>query len=320
MSISDGSGGPAHPSSERAGETVLIRLREIVPRLRPSERRIANQFLTNPAEAAELSVAELAERGDTSTTTVIRFCRRMGYQHLRHLRIDVLHEVARETFATSSLGEVSGDIDRGDSLEDVVAKVSLAETLSIADTATAFPIGELRRAVAAIEGADRVSIFGVGASSIVGHDLQQKLTRIGRMAVSWSDSHTAWTAAATLKPTSVAVAISHSGGTSDTIDFLAIAAQAGATTIAITNHAGSPITETSDIVLTTAARETKFRSGALGSRIAQLMVVDCLFIGVAQMSYDESMAALRGTFAVVNARRPKNTHGSDEPPPPTTHR
>jgi DNA-binding MurR/RpiR family transcriptional regulator len=55
-------------------------------------------------------------------------------------------------------------------------------------------------------------------------------------------------------------------------------------------------------VLTTAARETPFRSGALGSRIAQLMVIDCLFTGVAQSSFDDSMAALRTTYDVVHRR------------------
>lgn len=282
---------------------VLIRMRAIHPELRPSEQRIARLFLETPGETAALGVAELAARGNTSTTTVIRFCKRMGYRRLKDLTIDILNEVARESYETASLPEVSGDIDRDDSLEHVVAKVSLAETLSIADTAKAMPIAELARAAEAVGAARRVDIFGVGASSFVGLDLQQKLTRIGRVALNWPDPHAAWTAAATLTPGAVAIAVSHSGDTVDTVDFLAIARDAGATTIAVTNHAGSRLAQPAQIVLTTAARETSFRSGALGSRIAQLMVIDCLFIAVAQASYDESMAALRSTYAAVHSRR-----------------
>ena len=63
-------------------------------------------------------------------------------------------------------------------------------------------------------------------------------------------------------------------------------------TIAITNFAGSPIAAQADLLLTTAARETTFRTGAMSSRIAQLALVDCLFAGVAQRSYDASIAAL----------------------------
>ncbi|GAA2078339.1 MurR/RpiR family transcriptional regulator [Microbacterium hatanonis] len=282
---------------------VLIRIRSLLPDLRPSERRIAELFLTDPTETSALSVAALAAKGSTSTTTVIRLCKRLGYPRLQDLRIDVLNAVARENFETAALSDVSGDIDQDDSLENVVAKISMAETLSLADTAKALRIDELARAAELVGQASRVDIFGVGASAFVGLDLQQKLTRIGRVALSWSDSHSAWTSAATLRNGSVAVAISHSGNTADTIDFLAIARGAGAATIAITNHDASELTEHADVVLTTAARETVFRSGALGSRIAQLMVVDCLFIAVAKENYDESIADLRRTYAAVQSRR-----------------
>ncbi|WP_022894416.1 MurR/RpiR family transcriptional regulator [Agromyces subbeticus] len=294
---------PEARADESGQRAVLVRIRAILPELRPSEQRIASLFITEPSLIAELSIAELAARCDTSTTSVVRFCKRMGYEHLKDLRMDVLRELARETFETAGLPEVSGDIVRDDSLEDIVAKVSMAETLSIADTAKVLDIDALQAAVDTVGAAHRVDIFGVGASSFVGLDLQQKLTRIGRTALNWSDPHAAWTSAATLRAGAVAIAVSHSGGTVDTIEFLAIARASGATTIAITNHDGSPLAGHADIVLTTAARETGFRSGALGSRIAQLMVVDCVFIGVAQASYDESMEAIRNTYAAVHHLR-----------------
>lgn len=294
---------PEARAEEPGQRAVLVRIRATLPELRPSEQRIASLFITEPSLIAELSIAELAARCDTSTTSVVRFCKRMGYEHLKDLRMDVLRELARETFETAGLPEVSGDIVRDDSLEDIVAKVSMAETLSIADTAKVLDIVALQAAVDTVGAAHRVDIFGVGASSFVGLDLQQKLTRIGRTALNWSDPHAAWTSAATLRTGAVAIAVSHSGSTVDTIEFLAIARAAGATTIAITNHDGSPLAGHADIVLTTAARETGFRSGALGSRIAQLMVVDCVFIGVAQASYDESMEAIRNTYAAVHHLR-----------------
>lgn len=282
---------------------AMVRMRSLLPELRPSERRIADLFLAHPTAAAELSIADLAARCDTSTTSVVRFSKRLGYEHLKELRMDVLRDVARESFQAAALPEVSGDIDRTDSLSDIVAKVSLAETLSIADTAKMLDVESLGEAVRTVVGAGRVDIFGVGASAIVGLDLQQKLTRVGRTALNWSDSHAAWTSAATMRPGSVAIAVSHSGMTVDTVEFLALARATGASTIAITNHDRSALAELADIVLTTAARETGFRSGALGSRIAQLMVVDCVFIGVAQANYDDSMAAIRDTYAAVHRQR-----------------
>lgn len=289
--------------ADAESQAVLVAMRSLMPAFRPSERRIAQLFLDDPGSAAELSIADLAAACATSTTSVVRFCHRLGYDHLKDLRMDVLREVTRESIETAGLPDVSGDIDRTDSLTDIVAKISLAETLSISDTAKVLDVESLRQAVAAVHAAGRVDIFGVGASSFVGLDLQQKLSRIGHIALNWSDAHAAWTSAATLAPGGVAVAVSHSGTTPDTIGYLALAREAGATTIALTNHAGAALTEHADIVLTTAARETAFRSGALGSRIAQLMVIDCLFIGVAQASFDQSTAAIRRTYAAVRKLR-----------------
>ncbi|NBE93495.1 MurR/RpiR family transcriptional regulator [Nonomuraea sp. KC401] len=283
-------------------ETVLIRIRAAMPTLRPSERRIAEEFTGDPAAAANLSIAELAARCETSTTSVVRFYQRMGYAHYKDFRFDLTRAVAREELTTSSLPEVSGDIDRHDSLEGIVSKVAMNETLSIADTARAMDMEALGDAVTLLLGARRIDTFGVGASALVGLDLQQKLSRIGRTAINWHDAHSAWTSAATLDGACVAVAVSHTGATTDTIEFLAIARASGASTVAITNFRESPLAGTADVTLTTAARETRFRSGALGSRIAQLMVVDCLFTGVAQASYDASMEALRNTYAVVHDR------------------
>lgn len=292
------------PALDRTGASpVLVRMRALRPQLRPSEQRIADQFLSHPAETAGLSIAELAEQCETSTTSVVRFCKNLGYSRVRDLRNHVLREVERESFSTAALPDVSGDIDRNDTFPDIVAKVLLAETLSLSDTAKVLDTAALRASVEAIASASRVDIFGVGASSIVGLDLQRKLTRIGRTALEWSDPHAAWTSAATLGSDNVAVAVSHTGSTTDTIEFLMFARQAGATTIAITNHATAPLADQADIVLTTAARETGFRSGALGSRIAQLMVVDCVFIGVAQSNFDRSMEALRNTYAAVHHTR-----------------
>lgn len=277
-------------------------MRAARPALPPSERLIAQLFLDNPAEAANLSIAELATRCGTSTTSVVRFYKRIGYDHYKDLRIDLIREVTREKMQNADLLTVSGDINRDDSLDDIVSKVALNETLSIADTAKALDTQALARAVDLVQAARRVDSFGVGASAFVGLDLQQKLSRIGRTALNWPDSHAAWTSAATLDASCVAIAVSHSGATRDTVEFLTIAREAGAATIALTNFSDSPLAAAADVVLTTAARETRFRSGALGSRIAQLMVVDCLFTAVAQASYDDSMAALRRTYEAVHSR------------------
>lgn len=281
---------------------MLVRIRGILPSLGMAGRRIAEDLLADPEGFTRSSIGEIAARADTSTTTVVRFYKRIGYSRFKDLRHDLTQESARERLAAREFPAEASDIDREDSLTQVVAKVARDETLSISDTASVLDTRELTQAVELAARADRVAIFGVGASSIVSSDLQRKLTRIGRTAIDWPDAHSAWTAAAVLGKNAVAIAVSHSGVTSDTIEFLRLARGSGAATIAITNVETSPLAREADVVLRTAAREDAFRSGALGSRIAQLMVVDCLFIGVAQNHYEASMDALRTTYRAVQSR------------------
>ena len=111
------------------------------------------------------------------------------------------------------------------------------------------------------------------------------------------------TSAALLGPGDVALGVSHSGTTCEVVDALELAGRRGAVTVALTNFPRSPLALVADHVLTTAAHETTFRSGAMASRIAQLTVVDCLFVAVASRSFDATVEALEATWEAVQPRR-----------------
>lgn len=281
----------------------IIATRAAMPRLRPAEQRVAQLLLDDPAGFSTMSAGEVASAADTSSTTVIRFQRAIGYDRFADLRHDLALDAARERQTAETIDAEPRDIQQGDTLAQVIAKIARDETLSIADTADVLSSEALEAAVDCIDGASRVDIFGIGASGIAATDLQRKLTRIGRIAIDWVEAHAAQTSASVLGPGSVAIAISHSGRTAETVEYLRLARAAGAQTVAVSNFPDSPIAEHADVVLQTAARESSLRSGALGSRIAQLMVIDALFVGVVQRSYDESMRAIRTSYAAVRTGR-----------------
>lgn len=293
---------------------ILVRLRGVIPSLRPAEQRVARAVLADPMGVAERSISALAAQCDTSETTVLRFCRALGLRGYPELRIALAREATIEATEMAGARPLDGDISADDPLDVVVAKIGYSDSRAVAETAEHMDITALERAIDAIVNAHRVDVYGTGASGFVAADLHQKLHRIGRLAFTWPDPHGALTSAALLRTGDVAIGISHTGSTADTIDALRVAAQHGATTIAITNFDPSPIISVADIVLKTAARETTFRSGAMASRIAQLTVIDCLFVGVAQRTYDETLGALADTFAAVQSRRTRRTaHGDRKP-------
>ncbi|MGW5255865.1 MurR/RpiR family transcriptional regulator [Streptomyces sp. NPDC004012] len=294
---------PVQPTEDTSPAATLARIRAALPTLAPSERRVADAVLADPAQASGLSISALGKRADTSVATVMRFCRAIGIANYPQLRLALAAAAAREHALGGERPTPGTDISATDTLDEIVKKIIYNEVRALEDSGAGLDLQALGRAVDAVAGARRIDIFGVGASAFVGQDLHQKLHRIGHMAFIWTDRHAALTAAALLGPGDVALAISHSGETEDTLEPLQAAAERGATTIALTNVPRSALAQSADLVLTTCARETPFRSGATVSRIAQLAIIDCLFVGVAQRSYDATTAALEKTYGAIQRRR-----------------
>ena len=257
---------------------------------------MAERVLADPRGTAGLTITELAIAATTSETTVLRFCKRLGLTGYPRLRL----ALAEESAQPRALAASQTDISAADTIDDVVLKIALAHTSAVEETAQQLDRDILAQIATLVDHAVRVDIHGYGASALVGADLQQKLLRIGCLAFAWSDPHVALTSAALLGPRDLAIGISHSGTTRETIESIVTAKAHGAHTVAITNFPLSPLAQVADLVLTTAARETALRSGATASRIAALTVVDCLYIAVAQRHLRRARKAVKSTRDAVS--------------------
>ena len=283
---------PSEPP-DVADAPLLVRLRGIRPSLTPAEERVASKVLADARGASDLTITELAQAASTSETTVLRFCKRLGLKGYPQLRLSLAAESAmpREQRMAGS------DISAGDSIDDIIAKVAAVDSSAVEETAQQLDRVALKSAADAVARSTRVDIYGIGASAIVGTDLQQKLHRIGVVSFAWNDPHIALTSATLLTRQDVAIGISHSGATTETIESLSVARRRGAPTGALANFPRSPQAAAAAIVLPPAARATSLRSGATASRIAALTVVDCLYIAVAQRDLP------RARKAVADSRR-----------------
>ncbi|USY21659.1 MurR/RpiR family transcriptional regulator [Nocardiopsis exhalans] len=282
--------------------TTVLRIRSLLPSLAPAEQRVAQRVVDDPERAAASSITQLAKDCATSEATVIRFCRTIDFSGYRELRLALATEAGQARGARADSAELASDINPDDTLITVVQKIAYTDARAVEETGAAMDVEVLRSVIDTMSNARRIDVYGVGASAFVGADLQQKLHRIGLTSFAWSDAHVMLTSAALLEEGDVAIGISHSGTTIDTVQALSEAGRRGARTVAITNFPRSPI-GFADHVLTTAARETLFRSGATASRLAQLTVVDCLFVGLAQIRYTDSMSALETTYEAVRGLR-----------------
>ncbi len=279
---------------------ITVEIRGRLEFLPPALQRVAEVVLADPMAAAGMSISELATAAGTSPTAVVRLARACGVDGYPGLRLALASDAARVQAQRGS--QAMADISEGDDLASVVAKIVSVDLAAVQDTAASLDLGVLDRVIDVLASANRLDVYGVGASAMVASDLQGKLNRIGRTCLAFSDVHVGLVSAALLRKGDAAIAISHSGTTADTLDVLLRARRTGATTIGITNAPGSPLAEAADHVLITAAHESAFRSGATASRLAQLLVIDCMFVGLAQRTFAASHLALHKTYEAVHHR------------------
>jgi len=263
-------------------------------------RRIADALRQKPAIVREMTISELAASCGTSVASVVRFCRAVGLSGYAELRMALATELGKESAQFGATLTLGAEIAQSDSLKEMAAKVASLEMLAIEETVAALDFRALGRIVSALDKAQRILLFGIGASQFVAQDLHHKLFRIGRNAFLMSDAHEAWSAALLSPKGTVAIGFSHSGATADTVQFLDLARESGALTVAVTSVEESALARAAQERLITHARESALRAGAMVSRIAQLAVVDCLFLGVARLRYDQTIDALKRTRDVTH--------------------
>ncbi len=281
---------------------LLGRLRIEGPTMPEALARIAAVIAGDPESAANASIVDLAERTGTSTATVTRFSRALGFKGYANLRVAIATETGRAEQARWET-DISGDIAPEDSLDSVLKVIATADTRAIQATAGGLDMNDVERVAVAIAGAGRVEIFGLGSSGTAGREMAFRLERIRIPVWSRSDTHTALTNAALLGPGDVAIGLSHSGRTVEVIETLAEAADHGALTVAVTSYPRSPLAETADVVFTTAVHETTFRLAALSALHSTLLVLDLIYVAVAQRTYERTTEAFELTVRAVNAHR-----------------
>ncbi|MBI5966334.1 MAG: MurR/RpiR family transcriptional regulator [Deltaproteobacteria bacterium] len=269
--------------------STLLKIKGAYRTFRKAERRIADFILKNPEEVINLSITELAEKSEASESSVVRFCQSLGYRGYYELKISI----ARELVVPPQ--HIYEEINLNDTVASIKEKVFQANILALQDTIKMLDNRELKKAVEVIAKAGLVVFYGMATSAAVALDSAHKFLRINFNAVSYSDSHMQAISAALLKKGDVAIGISHSGSSKEVVEALRIARQGGATTICITHHIKSPITKVVDIKFYTAARESTLRTDAMTSRIAQLSILDVLYVSVALKRYEESLRSIEQT-------------------------
>jgi DNA-binding MurR/RpiR family transcriptional regulator len=285
---------------------ILSSIAQLEPSLHGKELELARYILANAEDVVRMSITELAERSGTSTATVTRFCKSLHFAGYPDFKMKLSLDIARQPAAATYQ-----DIVQGNPVQEIVSAIEANHLRSISDTTQLIDTDRLSQAVDKLLAARRIDLYGVATSGVVAQDFYQKLIRIGKSATAFTDSHMQITSAANLSAGDVAFAISYSGETPETIDALRCAKDRGAFTISLTKYGVSTLANTADIALFSSSLEDGMRRGDMASRIAQLHMIDILFVCMLSRGFEDYVPKLEESYHQVNHYRKRKGRASD---------
>lgn len=266
-----------------SSKAFYSRIQEKLESLSKMERKTAECMAENQDKLIYASITELAELAGTSEATVTRVCTKLGYSGFQALKVSVARELV------SQQEKIHEDLKADSPPEMIIDKIFSSAIHTLTMTRKALDGKAVAGSIDALCRARCIVVIGNGNSGAIALDAQHKFLRIGLNVSAYTDDHMQMIAVVSMTKDDVLIAISHSGSSRDVAEAMQVAKENGATVISITNNGISPVSKLADIRLYTYSQETKYRTYAISSRMAELTIIDTLYTGVSLRLGDKAI-------------------------------
>jgi DNA-binding MurR/RpiR family transcriptional regulator len=260
-----------------------------------TEKKVADYILENMKDVIYMSITDLADECNVGESSIFRFCKTMDLKGYQEFKIALTHSISKG----DETPQISGEITLQDTIEEISSKILSTNVGALTETFNLINENDISSAIDSMIKAERIHFFGVGSSLMTAMEAKNKFMRIINKTECSFDSHLQIMSAALMTKNDVAVAISYSGSTKDTIEVAKLAKERGAKVISITRFAKSPLTYYSDIALLCGANEGPLQGGSLSAKLAQLYLLDILYMEYFRRTNIESIHNKENTANAV---------------------
>ncbi len=248
-------------------------LRQSFDNLSRTNKKIAKYVIDNPQAASEANIEDLAAITETSTASVSRLVKTLGFANFREFTLSLAYTQLRPQNLP-----IFKDIDANDTLATIADKIFTSSQRALQDTRAGIEESEFARSVLRIIHCRRLGFFGLGGSSVAALDGYHKFLRTSIDCFYHPDFDVQLMQAVKLGEDDCAIVISHSGKNRQTVKIAETLKRRKVTVIGITSYQDSPLASHSDITFISSSDESNYRSEGMYSLLAQLAIVDTLFM------------------------------------------
>ena len=252
--------------------------------LTPTDQRIANYILENRARIPDMTMREIANECQTSSPTVSRFVKRIGYENFAQMRL----ELARTESSFSRdylLGSTTGSISF-DRFNESLRFILSCKTTELTDTAAQIDPVTIKAVINLFLEADTVLITGVGNTLSVAANMAFKLRHLGVRAIAPSTTEYAASYSFMMTDRDVLVIISSSGISKRLGKIFDNAEDNGTPVVLITSNPQSSFVKRSKHVIMAYQRDRLFDYGVPFSHNSVNFVIEVLFLFLHASSVD----------------------------------
>ncbi len=218
-----------------------------------------------------LKIKDLQSICHVSSTTVMRFCKVLGYTGFSELKF-LLCQASEKNKKIIVKDNLALSSKANEHLNGIA--------LSFVETRDLLTDKKLKGVVNDIISAKFISVYAIGSTFLVARDLEWKLDRIGIRCKSYQDLNLQYFAAKNTKNHDLAVGLSYSGTSKQVIESLHIAKEKGAKTLLITNENNTQFENEFTHVLYVSSTDEPGRLITTTSRLTMLYIIDLIYFQI----------------------------------------
>jgi DNA-binding MurR/RpiR family transcriptional regulator len=255
--------------------TPLVKIRSERDQMSAIERRIADFILENARLLRDYSSQQLADALGISQSSVVKFSQKLGFKGYPDLKFSIGEAVAREN-GTPPQGGVAA--------APAHPQAALAEDLwrgkSRSEEATRLinPPEQLGRVAAAVDGAARILVIGLGEDDILARSFAMKLSRLGIPVAHHADPLLLEPSVESASPGDLLVAFSEHGKQPELGQLARLAKKRRARVVSATRNTANPLRAQADAVLLVSAHDERPQFAPLLYQSAALHLLDLLVV------------------------------------------
>jgi DNA-binding MurR/RpiR family transcriptional regulator len=259
---------------DSARNNLLSRIEQTIPTMSKGQKSIATYFLSNYEMAAYMTAAKIGDDVGVSESTVVRFAMELGFDGYPHFQ-KVLQDELKVRL--TSVQRMRASIKLADN-DDVLGAVLQSDLEKLKKTIEHIDRKSFNIAVDLILGANKIYILGVRSAAPLAAFLGFYFNLIFdnvRLVHTTSVSEM-FEQILPITTGDVVIGISFPRYSKRTIKAMEYSRTTGATVIAVTDKAGTPVSEHADICLLAPSDMTSF----VDSLVAPLSLINALIVAI----------------------------------------